>query len=81
MYLKALTVQATLKEMKTCSKCSIEKDLSCFYDNSKNKDGKTGMCIECVRAYQKQRYDSLTPDQKKAFIQKVIENRNADNNI
>lgn len=61
--------------MKTCSKCDKPKELSCFYDNKQNRDGKTGMCIECVRAYQKQRYESLAPDKKKEFVNIVISNR------
>lgn len=61
--------------MKTCVKCLKEKDLSCFYDNKQNIDGKTGMCIECVRDYQNQRYSNLPDDKKKAFIWQVEKNR------
>lgn len=34
--------------MKSCSKCKIEKDLSCFSTNRKAKDGLHSWCRECV---------------------------------
>lgn len=61
--------------MKTCVKCSKEKFLHCFYNNKQNKDGKTGMCIECIRAYQNQRYNNLPEAKKNAFIWKIEKNR------
>lgn len=33
--------------MKTCTKCKVEKDLSCFRKNKCNKDGLQFQCKEC----------------------------------
>ena len=43
--------------MKTCSRCHIEKPLDDFHKCSRNKDGKDSMCIECVNADKRARYD------------------------
>lgn len=37
--------------MKTCSKCNVEKDLSCFKKDQRYHLGVTGACKECYKAY------------------------------
>lgn len=34
---------------KICSKCKIEKDISDFHRNRRNKDGYEGVCVECKK--------------------------------
>lgn len=43
--------------MKTCNKCHIEKPLDEFHKCGRNKDSKDSMCIECVNAGKRARYD------------------------
>lgn len=42
--------------MKTCSKCGKTKPLSEFHKAKRNKDGYTGQCGECRRAYHRDVY-------------------------
>jgi len=42
--------------MKTCSKCKIEKDESCFNKSSKNKDGLQVRCKDCNKQVLKNHY-------------------------
>jgi len=37
--------------MKKCSKCGIEKPLTEFYKDNRNKDGHRGHCKSCVKKY------------------------------
>lgn len=51
--------------MKTCAKCSTEKDAACF---AAWKSGKLrAWCRECVSAYNKARYNAQTPEQREAI--------------
>ena len=43
---------------KTCIKCNINKELSCFTTKKTSKDGHKGTCRECVRKYDKEREHS-----------------------
>lgn len=43
--------------MKKCHRCNKEKLLSCFYDNSRMKDGKDCYCRPCRYAYHRERKD------------------------
>ena len=36
---------------KTCCCCTVEKDISCFNNSSRSKDGKQARCKECVHLY------------------------------
>lgn len=40
-----------LRDMKTCSKCNLEKPLSDFYKNKARKDGVAVYCISCSKGY------------------------------
>ena len=35
--------------MKTCSKCSAEKELTEFYNSKRHKDGRSNVCNKCSR--------------------------------
>jgi hypothetical protein len=37
--------------VKRCGKCRVEKPFSEFHKNRSNKDGHSGRCKECVKAY------------------------------
>ena len=37
-------------QIKACSKCGQRKSLSCFYKNSKSKDGRSSWCKDCANA-------------------------------
>jgi hypothetical protein len=43
-------------EMKICTKCNIEKDITLFVKRSKSSDGHAFECKECHNAYGKQKY-------------------------
>jgi Recombination endonuclease VII len=43
--------------MKICSKCRIEKPHSEYHKKNTTKDGMSGHCKECQRAYVKSHYD------------------------
>ena len=45
--------------MKTCKKCGVEQEHSCFYKSKHTKDGFRGECKGCRKAYDKIRYDNL----------------------
>ena len=40
-----------LKQSKTCCYCNIEKDISCFNNAARSKDGKQARCKDCVHLY------------------------------
>lgn len=42
--------------MKKCKTCLSFKDLSEFYDQKGNKDGKAGRCKECAKSAARKRY-------------------------
>ena len=42
-----------MEKTKICTKCKIEKPVSCFYKNCGNKDGLTYICIQCNAKYKK----------------------------
>ena len=46
--------QQTVKKMKICSKCGIEKPITEFHKNKIGKYGVRGNCKECVKLYKKQ---------------------------
>lgn len=52
---------------KRCNKCNILKDVSEFAIHSKKKDGSTkyrAKCKQCVREYNKERYQRIGEQQK-----------------
>jgi len=51
--------------MKRCSKCKKLKSMSEFYTNSRNIEGLDSRCIDCQRAYAKERYKNKRGSVKK----------------
>lgn len=47
--------------MKTCTLCKVEKQLTEFYKDSKNRDGRNSNCKECTK---KQTYDKYERTKK-----------------
>lgn len=48
--------------MKTCNKCEESKELSEFAPDSRNKDGRQGICLECRKIQKKQFRERLQKD-------------------
>ena len=64
--------------MKSCSKCSKEKDLDCFYKSTYHKGGYRNDCKECCIKYNKERYfssDEIRESRKKAAIEYQLNNK------
>jgi 5-methylcytosine-specific restriction endonuclease McrA len=51
--------------VKSCSKCKIEKDLSCFSTNKKAKDGLHSWCRECVNFDRRLKCDKYRESRRK----------------
>lgn len=51
--------------LKTCTKCKISKDISCFWKGVKYKDGYRSRCIECMQKYRKDNQETLRAHRKK----------------
>lgn len=75
-----------MSDRKFCNKCSTEKDVSEFHRDASRKSGLWPSCKECknaatlewrraraeqIRAYDRERYARLTPEQKRARGQKA----------
>lgn len=52
--------------MKTCNKCGIEKDLSCFGKNKVMKDGLHSSCKECINRINRE-FSKNNPQAKKEY--------------
>lgn len=52
-------------KLKECSKCKKNKELICFYKNSKSKDGLRSNCIECGNKYKTENKEKLKEQTKK----------------
>ncbi len=52
--------------MKTCNKCNQLKSLECYKNDPRNKDGKQGICTECIRVAEKARRDKRQAEPPKA---------------
>ena len=57
--------------MKTCNKCNIEKDLSCFGKNKAMKDGLHSSCKECINAINR-KFSKENPEAKKEYSRKWV---------
>jgi hypothetical protein len=59
---------------KTCSKCGIEKDVSCFQKNNHNTDRLRGWCRICGRKYvdehieEKRKYEREHQDKRREYV-------------
>lgn len=51
-------------ELKTCTKCKVEKDLSDFPNNKSVRSGKGSWCKTCMGVLTLAYYHKLTPEQK-----------------
>lgn len=60
--------------MKKCSKCKKSKDLNCFYNKSKSKDGFGYVCKECKsdidRQYRENNKEKLATNASKYLCKK-----------
>lgn len=56
--------------MKKCNKCFIEKDISLFYNDKKNPDGKFYYCKECCSKQEKSKYCKKATDKDKFILNK-----------
>ena len=50
---------------KICKLCSIEKDISLYWNNKRNKDNKEARCIDCYKKYNEERKEELKKSQMK----------------
>lgn len=75
-------------QIKTCSKCGIEKPLSEFYKDKQKKDGLTSQCIDCIKSahelnkdHNNKRKKQYYKDnkEKESINRKQYYNRNKDN--
>lgn len=57
--------------MKECIECGKRKSLDDFYKNSASIDGKTSKCVECSRAYAKQRLKKKQESMPEGWKQKA----------
>lgn len=53
------------RESKVCRKCKLSKPLVEFSRDARSKDGVSTDCKECVRQYQRQWYEKMSPEQKR----------------
>lgn len=58
--------------MKICSKCNIEKELSCFHKHKSRKDGYREICKTCrkieTKKYIEKNYEIISEKKKKFYI-------------
>lgn len=47
-------------ESKVCTKCGIDKELSCFYKKTSAKDGKQSICKDCRKLVDAESYKNNT---------------------
>lgn len=52
---------------KTCSKCGQEKDIEEFHRNKKSKDGRHWHCKACKSAYNKRKYQEMSPLERSVY--------------
>lgn len=45
--------------MKQCCHCGVEKPTTEFYDSKRSSDGKTAWCKDCVKEYNRNRYNRI----------------------
>lgn len=62
----------SVQQIKVCSKCGLPKPATEFHRSSKRKDGLYTRCKHCVSASQKQRFASMSPEQRQRFHQQVM---------
>lgn len=62
--------------LKICNTCKLEKDHSCFYKASKEKDGLQYRCIECCKSYSK-KYREENPEKELERHRVYLENNKA----
>lgn len=53
--------------MKTCRKCNIEKELSCFCKKKSGKDDLRSECKECAKLYQLENKDRIKEYKKLSY--------------
>ena len=63
---------ASPPDTKICRKCQLPKPLAEFSRNAQSADGLSTACKQCVRKYQKQWYDSMSPEQKRELHEKKM---------
>ena len=67
--------------MKTCTKCKEKKDLSEYYADKRNKDGRQARCKLCHNLEAKEHYQNNKEEIKRSFKQWRKENRGKSNSI
>lgn len=58
---------------KICTRCKKEKDISCFYNNKKNKDGLTYWCVSCFKQYNKDNAVLISKRQKQYDKDNIVQ--------
>lgn len=71
--MKNLTLKSKCEIMKTCSKCKIEKPLESFHRQKDSKDGRSTICKECKKSYN--RNDRISPYDEEFSDGSVRENQ------
>lgn len=61
--------------MKTCKKCSIEKELNEFYKEKKNLDGVAGTCKKCFNLRNKEWVEQNRDNRKQIYTKYQKENK------
>ena len=56
-----------IMKTKICTKCKIEKSLDEFYNDKRNKDGKTSRCKDCMKKYCLENKDKLNKQHKNYY--------------
>lgn len=51
---------------KACKRCRVTKPLSCFHNEKRNSDGRTGTCKQCARERQ-DAWNLANPDKVRAY--------------
>jgi hypothetical protein len=64
--------------MRKCSKCGVEKEISCFgKDKHNKKDGLRYACKECLSIERKQKWSNITEEEKQNRYRRLRKWRNA----
>lgn len=58
-------------ELKRCSKCYLEQELTEFHKNSGNKDGLRGMCKTCSKQYTVNNKERISISVRKANLKRL----------